>query len=197
MSRTDVVAPVAGVVSRRSARVGATVSMAGEPLFRIIEDGAIDLEADVAEQSSAEASRSACRPAQAARHYRRGRRTRAARQPGGRQRQPHRQGEHRACRRRAMRESALLPPEKSIWLSATASAAPASALRIDGEDARLMVVRDGHGRGAQGCAPGSLRATRWKFATGSRKAKALSRARPLSCGRAIGCAPMAETVSGG
>jgi len=44
-------APVAGLVSRRSARLGAVVSGAGEPLFRIIVDGAIDLEADAPEQS--------------------------------------------------------------------------------------------------------------------------------------------------
>ncbi|HEY1942603.1 MAG TPA: efflux RND transporter periplasmic adaptor subunit [Roseiarcus sp.] len=53
MARTEVKAPVAGTVSRRTARLGATSSGAGEPLFRIIEDGAIDLEADVPEQSIA------------------------------------------------------------------------------------------------------------------------------------------------
>jgi HlyD family secretion protein len=51
--RTEVKAPVAGVVSRRSAKLGADAMIAGEPLFRIIEDGAIDLEADVPEQSLA------------------------------------------------------------------------------------------------------------------------------------------------
>ena len=50
IDRTEVKAPVAGIVSRRSAKVGATASSVGEPLFRIIEDGAIDLEADVPEQ---------------------------------------------------------------------------------------------------------------------------------------------------
>ena len=53
VSRTEVRAPVSGVVSRRSARLGATASSAGEPLFRIIVDGAIDLEADAPEQSLA------------------------------------------------------------------------------------------------------------------------------------------------
>ena len=53
ISRTDVKAPVSGVVSRRSAKLGATVSSAGEPLFRIIVDGAIDLEAEAPEQSLA------------------------------------------------------------------------------------------------------------------------------------------------
>jgi len=53
ISRTEVRAPVSGVVSRRSARLGATASSSGEPLFRIIVDGAIDLEADAPEQSLA------------------------------------------------------------------------------------------------------------------------------------------------
>jgi RND family efflux transporter MFP subunit len=50
VGRTEVRAPVAGVVSRRSAKLGATAAPAGEPLFRIIADGAIDLDADVPEQ---------------------------------------------------------------------------------------------------------------------------------------------------
>jgi RND family efflux transporter MFP subunit len=53
VGRTEVAAPVSGVVSRRSAKLGATASSAGEPLFRIIADGAIDLEAEVPEQSLA------------------------------------------------------------------------------------------------------------------------------------------------
>jgi HlyD family secretion protein len=51
VSRTEVRAPVSGLISRRSAKLGATASIAGEPLFRIIVDGAIDLEADAPEQS--------------------------------------------------------------------------------------------------------------------------------------------------
>ena len=53
IGRTEVRAPVSGIVSRRSAKLGATVAFAGEPLFRIIADGAIDLEAEVPEQSLA------------------------------------------------------------------------------------------------------------------------------------------------
>jgi HlyD family secretion protein len=53
IDRTEVKAPVGGIVSRRSAKVGADASSTGEPLFRIIEDGAVDLEADVPEQSLA------------------------------------------------------------------------------------------------------------------------------------------------
>jgi len=56
IARTEVTAPVAGLVSRRTARLGALVSSVGEPLFRIIEDGAVDLEADVPEQSLARLS---------------------------------------------------------------------------------------------------------------------------------------------
>ena len=53
IDRTEVKAPVGGIVSRRSAKLGASASTSGEPLFRIIEDGAVDLEADVPEQTLA------------------------------------------------------------------------------------------------------------------------------------------------
>ncbi len=49
LARTELRAPVAGLVSRRVARLGAVVMGAGDPLFRIIEDGTIELEADVPE----------------------------------------------------------------------------------------------------------------------------------------------------
>ncbi len=51
LSQTEVKAPVAGLVSRRTARLGAAVGGAGEPLFRIIRDGGIDLEAEAPEQA--------------------------------------------------------------------------------------------------------------------------------------------------
>jgi RND family efflux transporter MFP subunit len=51
LARTEIKAPAGGVISRRSARVGAIAAGVGEPLFRLIEDGAIELEADVAEAS--------------------------------------------------------------------------------------------------------------------------------------------------
>jgi len=47
--RSEIKSPVAGVVSRRTARLGAMVQGSGEPLFRVIADGAIELEADVPE----------------------------------------------------------------------------------------------------------------------------------------------------
>lgn len=52
IGRTEVRAPVAGLVSRRTARVGAMATGA-EGLFRIITDGAIDLNAEVAAEDMA------------------------------------------------------------------------------------------------------------------------------------------------
>lgn len=49
LSRTDIRAPAAGVLSRKTARLGATASAAGEPLFRIIANGEIELEGEVTE----------------------------------------------------------------------------------------------------------------------------------------------------
>ncbi len=49
LARTELRAPVGGIVSRRTARLGAVITMAAEPLFRIIADGAIELEGDVPE----------------------------------------------------------------------------------------------------------------------------------------------------
>lgn len=47
--RTDIKSPSDGIVSRRSARLGAIAAGAADPLFRIIENGTIELEADVTE----------------------------------------------------------------------------------------------------------------------------------------------------
>ena len=49
LANTEIKAPVGGLISRRVARLGSVVSMNGDPLFRIISDGAIELEADVPE----------------------------------------------------------------------------------------------------------------------------------------------------
>ena len=51
LAQTEVKAPVGGLVSRRTARLGAAAGGAGEPLFRIIKDGAIDLDAEAPEQA--------------------------------------------------------------------------------------------------------------------------------------------------
>lgn len=51
LARTSVKSPVAGVVSARSARIGAIASGGGEPLFTIIRDGEVELKADVSEGS--------------------------------------------------------------------------------------------------------------------------------------------------
>lgn len=49
LARTEIKAPTAGVVSRRDAKLGAIAAMAAGPLFRMIENGDIELEADVPE----------------------------------------------------------------------------------------------------------------------------------------------------
>ncbi len=49
LARTGVKAPVSGIVSARSAKIGAIASGAGTPLFTMIRDGKIELKADVAE----------------------------------------------------------------------------------------------------------------------------------------------------
>lgn len=50
LGRTEIKAPQGGIVSRRSAKLGATAAMSAvEPLFRIVADGAVELEAEVAE----------------------------------------------------------------------------------------------------------------------------------------------------
>jgi RND family efflux transporter MFP subunit len=53
LERTEIKAPTDGMVSRRTARIGAIAAAAADPMFRIIRDGAIELEADVAETSLA------------------------------------------------------------------------------------------------------------------------------------------------
>lgn len=50
LARTEVKTPKAGIVSRRNARLGAMATPgAAEPLFKVIADGAVELEAEVAE----------------------------------------------------------------------------------------------------------------------------------------------------
>ena len=49
IARTEIRAPVAGIVSRKNARLGAVATALGEPLFKIIANGEIELEAEVAE----------------------------------------------------------------------------------------------------------------------------------------------------
>lgn len=50
LARTAVKAPVDGVISERNARVGAIASGAGQPLFTIIKNNAVELKADLAEE---------------------------------------------------------------------------------------------------------------------------------------------------
>ena len=49
MSRTEVRSPAAGLISRRTAKRGAVATAAGDPLFRIIENGDVELEAEAPE----------------------------------------------------------------------------------------------------------------------------------------------------
>jgi HlyD family secretion protein len=49
LARTEIRAPEAGIVSRRTARVGITASASAEPLFRLIARGEIELEGEVVE----------------------------------------------------------------------------------------------------------------------------------------------------
>lgn len=50
LSRTEVKAPVDGVISARTAKVGAIASGADQPLFTLIRDNALELKADLAEE---------------------------------------------------------------------------------------------------------------------------------------------------
>ncbi|MFC3087348.1 efflux RND transporter periplasmic adaptor subunit [Tabrizicola soli] len=49
LSRTEVKAPVAGEIVARNARIGAIATAAGQPMFVITRDAALELRADVAE----------------------------------------------------------------------------------------------------------------------------------------------------
>ena len=49
LKRTSVTAPVAGLVSARTAKVGAIASGAGQPLFTVVANGDLELVADVSE----------------------------------------------------------------------------------------------------------------------------------------------------
>ncbi|MBI4723933.1 MAG: efflux RND transporter periplasmic adaptor subunit [Rhodomicrobium sp.] len=46
---TEIRSPASGIVSRRTARIGAVSSASADPLFRIIKDGEIELDAEVPE----------------------------------------------------------------------------------------------------------------------------------------------------
>jgi len=142
IGRTEVRAPVSGIVSRRSAKLGATVAFAGEPLFRIIADGAIDLEAEVPEQSLARLT--VGMPAK-------------LRLPGltqdveGTVRLVNQEVD-KASRTGKVRIALADPSRARLGAFATGEVdlarregvgAPSTAVRRDGDLARLLVVRDG------------------------------------------------------
>jgi HlyD family secretion protein len=52
-ARTEIKAPEGGIISRRTLKLGAIASMTGEPAFRIIEGGAVELQADVVDATLA------------------------------------------------------------------------------------------------------------------------------------------------
>jgi len=142
LSRADVVAPVSGIVSRRTAKLGASASTAGEPLFRIIRDGAIDLEAEVAEQAL---------PKLAAGMAARLKLPGVAGEVAARVRLVNQEVD-KASRTGKVRIALLDVTGARLGAFASGEvdlverqgvAAPASALKIDGENAELMVVRDG------------------------------------------------------
>ncbi len=56
LRRTEIVAPVSGLISARNAEVGGIASAAGLPLFTIIKDGALELSAGIAEADLARIS---------------------------------------------------------------------------------------------------------------------------------------------
>ena len=49
LSRTQVVAPVAGEITARTAQIGSIASAAGQQMFTLVRDGALELRADIAE----------------------------------------------------------------------------------------------------------------------------------------------------
>jgi HlyD family secretion protein len=49
LARAAIKAPQAGIISRKNAKVGATATASGDPLFRIIANGEIELEGEVTE----------------------------------------------------------------------------------------------------------------------------------------------------
>ncbi len=51
LARTDIRSPFGGVIAARNAKIGAIASGSGQPLFTVIRDGALELVADVTENS--------------------------------------------------------------------------------------------------------------------------------------------------
>src|SRR5207244_9028622 len=47
--RTEVTAPADGIVSRRMARIGGYAAGAAEPMFRIVANGEVELDAEITE----------------------------------------------------------------------------------------------------------------------------------------------------
>jgi len=195
IGRTEVKAPVAGVVSRRSARIGASASAAGEPLFRIIADGAIDLEAEVPEQSLARLA--VGMPAKLKLPGLTGEVDGAVRLVNQEVDKASRTGKVRIALSDVSRARIGAFASGEIDLTRRDGVgAPAAALRIDGATARLMVVRDGkveERRVTTGIVEGDFVEIRDGLAVGdSIVARAAAFLRPGDRVR-----PMADKTSGG
>ena len=50
LTRTEVIAPVAGEIVARNAQVGAIASAAGQPMFTLMRDGAVEMRAELSER---------------------------------------------------------------------------------------------------------------------------------------------------
>ena len=124
IDRTEVRAPVAGIVSRRTARLGAVAMSSADALFRIITDGAIELEAEIPEQSLARLKVGMQAKIVASRRRGRGRGARAPDLGGGRPDDPARQGALRAAARHA-------GPHRLLRLGRRQCGAPLGSRRAD------------------------------------------------------------------
>ena len=121
--RTEVMAPADGIISRRMARVGGYAAGAAEPMFRIVANGEVELDAEVIEDALAERQG---RPegARRGRRRRRRRRQRAAGLAGGRQGDPPRPRAHLPRRQSGPAGRRLCPRHGSRRRTAAASPCP-------------------------------------------------------------------------
>ena len=139
--RTEVMAPADGIVSRRMARVGGYAAGAAEPMFRIVANGEVELDAEVIETRLAGRQD---RPDGARRGRRRRRDCRqgAPRLARGRQGDAARPRAHLPGRQPGACGSAPSPAASSRRPRASGLAVPASAVLYGPDGASVQVVRD-------------------------------------------------------
>ena len=200
LSRTEIKAPVAGIVSRKTARIGATASSVGDPLFRIIKDGEIELEGEVPET---QVTRLAQGRAGADRHRRQpdARRPGAPRLPRGRPGDAARQGAHRAAEESGLAHRRLRPRHgrgRSPHRASPCRCRRSSTTRKDRRCSPWSTTRSRPGGSAPGSRPkassrspkGSPPANSWSRAPAASSARATwfvrsSRTRPPRAGSAL------------